>query len=210
MIAIFSGVFRDLNLIDFRALSTSFVSFFRSISVRPHVGQEIMIGSFVYRPRVLRSSFAALTSLIGESVREIRIVSPMPLRSKVPRARALFVIPGINVPASVTPRWIGYAVLVWRSSFALIVVSTSGLLIEITRFLNLFTSKNLIHFSVRVTSEYGVGALLNEPEFIPMRIGILCFFASLIMSLSLSLSFMFSGLIRILSAPARIASSARL
>ena len=92
---------------------------------------------------------------------------------------------------------------------ALIVVSMSGLFIERTRFLKALSSKNLVHFMVVLTRSFGVGLRLNEPEFIPIRIGILCFFASVMIALSFSLSLMLAGLMRILSAPFLMAARAR-
>jgi len=198
----------------------------RSISVRPHVGQEIIVGSLSYKLRALRSSLAALISWIGSAVSEMRIVSPMPWRSKCPRAIALRVTPGISGPASVTPRWIGYWVFLrfsfaWRSSFAWIVVSTSVDLIEIVRFWRFadgkrIFSKNFTHVIADSVRAWAVGPpclsirrVSSEPELTPILIETFFLFASFAILIRASLSAMFPGLIRILSAPLLIAEIAR-
>ena len=66
----------------------------------------------------LEISQATLTSSSAWKVEsEIRIVSPMPSASNVPRPTADFREPDHLVPASVTPRWSGYGIRSARSRF---------------------------------------------------------------------------------------------
>ena len=75
---------------------------------RPHVGQAMRTGPRSRSLSALRISQATLTSSSAWNVEsEMRIVSPMPSASRVPRPTALFSDPDHFVPASVTPRCSG-------------------------------------------------------------------------------------------------------
>jgi hypothetical protein len=74
---------------------------------RPQVGQEVSVAPPNLRPSDLSSSRATLTSSTGSAVSEMRMVSPMPSASRMPRPALLFTVPASSVPASVTPRWSG-------------------------------------------------------------------------------------------------------
>ena len=67
-----------------------------------------MIGPRSRRPSAFRISNAVLISSTGSAVSETRIVSPIPSTSSAPIPTALLIEPENGVPASVTPRWIGY------------------------------------------------------------------------------------------------------
>ena len=67
-----------------------------------------MIGPRSRRPSALRISNAVLISSTGSAVSETRIVSPIPSTSSAPMPTADLIEPENGVPASVTPRWIGY------------------------------------------------------------------------------------------------------
>ena len=85
------------------AASTSFAVFTRSIRVLPQVGHAIKSGPSRF-PRQRKISFAAAISLIGSSVKDTRMVSPIPSCSKEPIPIADLMIPTWAVPASVTPK----------------------------------------------------------------------------------------------------------
>ncbi len=75
---------------------------------RPHVGQAIRSGPRSRSFSALRISHATLTSSSAWNVdSEMRIVSPIPSASSVPRPTADFSEPDHLVPASVTPRCSG-------------------------------------------------------------------------------------------------------
>ena len=75
---------------------------------RPQVGQAISTGPRSRSFRALRISQATLTSSSAWKVEsEMRMVSPMPSASSVPRPTADFSEPDHFVPASVIPRWNG-------------------------------------------------------------------------------------------------------
>ena len=75
---------------------------------RPQVGQAISTGPRSRSCSALRISQATLTSSSAWKVeRLIRIVSPTPSASSVPRPTEDFSEPDHFVPASVIPRWIG-------------------------------------------------------------------------------------------------------
>ena len=75
---------------------------------RPQVGQAISTGPFSRSLSALRISQATLTSSSAWKVEsEMRIVSPMPSASSVPRPTADLSEPDHLVPASVMPRWRG-------------------------------------------------------------------------------------------------------
>ena len=75
---------------------------------RPQVGQAIRSGPRSRSFSALRISQATLTSSSAWKVdSEMRIVSPIPSASSVPRPTADFSEPDHFVPASVTPRCSG-------------------------------------------------------------------------------------------------------
>ncbi len=78
---------------------------------RPQVGQAISTGPRSRSLSALRISQATLTSSSAWKVdRLMRIVSPMPSASSVPRPTELFSEPDHFVPASVTPRCSGWSI----------------------------------------------------------------------------------------------------
>ena len=90
----------------------SFSSSFFTISItskpwRAHEGHEIILTPLSLKFRDLSISFPILTSFTGSSDNETLIVSPIPSKSKVPNPIDDFILPGINPPASVIPKWSG-------------------------------------------------------------------------------------------------------
>ena len=75
----------------------------RSISVRPHVGQEIITGPFSRRPSAFRISNPTYTSSHGSPVSDTRIVSPIPPARITPIPTDDRIVPTRGVPASVIP-----------------------------------------------------------------------------------------------------------
>ena len=73
------------------------------ICVRPHVGHDTTSIPPVLSPSVLSISFADFTSSSGLPVSDTLIVSPIPWFNIRPRPIADFILPLINVPASVIP-----------------------------------------------------------------------------------------------------------
>ena len=76
----------------------------KSISIRPHVGQEINVAALEARPNAFSSSLATFTSSTGSALKEIRKVLPMPLLRSAPKPAALLIVPEKRVPDSVMPR----------------------------------------------------------------------------------------------------------
>ena len=76
--------------------------------VRPQPGQAVTSGVNERMPMVCRISCATITSVVrsppGSGVREMRIVSPIPSCSRIPRAAVEATIPLDPMPASVRPR----------------------------------------------------------------------------------------------------------
>src|SRR5580658_2020688 len=98
---------------------------------RPQVGQAIRSGPRSRSFNALRISHATLTSSSAWKVdSEIRIVSPIPSASSVPRPTADFSDPDHLVPASVTPRWRGYGIRSDSSRLEAIVLGTEVDFIE--------------------------------------------------------------------------------
>src|SRR6266571_2348120 len=104
---------------------------------RPQVGQAIRTGPRSRRWSALRISQATFTSSSAWKVeRLIRIVSPTPSASSVPRPTEDLSEPDHFVPASVIPRWIGYGTFEASSRLAAIVLGTLVDLIETLKFSN--------------------------------------------------------------------------
>ena len=98
---------------------------------RPQVGQAISTGPRSRSFSALRISQATLTSSSAWNVEsEIRIVSPIPSASSVPRPTADFSEPDHFVPASVTPRCSGYGIRSASRRFEAIVFGTEVDFIE--------------------------------------------------------------------------------
>src|SRR5882757_9109375 len=101
---------------------------------RPQVGQAIRTGPRSRSCNALRISQATLTSSSAWKVEsEIRIVSPTPSASSVPRPTDDFSDPDHLVPASVIPRWIGYGTFSASRRLDAIVLGTFVDLIEILK-----------------------------------------------------------------------------
>lgn len=79
----------------------------KSISIRPHVGQEINVAALLAKPNDLRSSRATLISSTGSADNEIRNVLPIPREIIAPNPAADFTVPANNVPLSVIPKCSG-------------------------------------------------------------------------------------------------------
>ena len=79
--------------------------------VRPHPGHAVTWGAKLRRPRDWRICCATSTSSdrspFGLGVNETRIVSPIPLASRIASAAALATWPFMPIPASVSPRCSG-------------------------------------------------------------------------------------------------------
>ena len=98
---------------------------------RPHVGQAIRTGPRSRSCSALRISQATLTSSSAWNVeRLMRIVSPMPSASSVPRPTADFRLPDHFVPASVMPRCSGWSIFSLSRRLEAIVLGTFVDLIE--------------------------------------------------------------------------------
>ena len=126
-------------------------------------------------------SFAAAISCIGSSVRDTRIVAPMPSCSNAPMPIADLISPICAVPASVTPRCSGYAHCCAASRYASIMVETVEDFMEITISVKSQSSSILTCRMALSTRASAVGApyfasksFSSEPELTPIRIGI-CF-----------------------------------
>ncbi len=83
--------------------STSAASPIKSISVRPHVGQDIISGPRFRMPRARKISYAAMISCVGSAVKDTRKVSPIPSHNKIPSPTADLTPPRKRPPASVMP-----------------------------------------------------------------------------------------------------------
>ena len=90
-----------------RRFSASSAIFIRSIFVLPQVGQETNLTPPVRSPSAFKSRLPVSTSRTGSSVKETRIVSPIPRKSSPPIPAADFTVPFAAVPASVTPKCSG-------------------------------------------------------------------------------------------------------
>ncbi len=64
----------------------------RSASIRPQVGQEMMLGPSLATPLSLRIARPTRISSSSSPVIETRIVSPIPSSSSVPRPIALLIV----------------------------------------------------------------------------------------------------------------------
>ena len=92
---------------------------------RPQVGQAISTGPRSRSFKAFRISQATLTSSSAWKVEsEIRIVSPMPSASSVPRPTALLSEPDHFVPASVMPRCSGWSIFSASRRLEAIVLGT--------------------------------------------------------------------------------------
>src|SRR5205823_6143057 len=102
---------------------------------RPQVGQAISTGPRSRSFSDLRISQATLTSSSAWKVdSEIRIVSPIPSASSVPRPTADFSDPYHLVPASVTPSCSGYGIRSESNLFEAIVLGTEVDFIDTLKF----------------------------------------------------------------------------
>ena len=79
--------------------------------VRPQPGHAVTCGAKLRNPSDCRICWATTTSSVrsplGLGVRETRIVSPIPLPSRIASAAALATCPFMPMPASVSPRCSG-------------------------------------------------------------------------------------------------------
>jgi len=87
--------------------STSFAMEIKSISMRPHVGQEINVAILEARPKDFNSSRATFISSTGSAESEIRNVLPIPFDRMAPSPAADFTVPANSVPDSVIPKCSG-------------------------------------------------------------------------------------------------------
>ena len=78
----------------------------KSYSVLPHVGHTVSVG-LLYKLKLERISFAAITSLTGSSARDTLIVSPIPSYNRIPKPIDDLTNPLYSKPASVMPICIG-------------------------------------------------------------------------------------------------------
>ena len=69
-----------------------------------HDGQEMILTPLFRKLSDFKISFPILTSFTGSSDREILMVSPMPLSSRVPTPIDDLMLPLTKLPASVIPR----------------------------------------------------------------------------------------------------------
>ena len=145
----------------------------------------------------------------------MRIVSPTPSASSVPRPTADLSDPDHFVPASVIPRWSGYGILSESRRLAAIVLGTFVDLTETLKFSKSrlsISSTNSPAAATSASTEFSRSSswrcLGSEPELTPMRIGTPAAVAFSATSATLSRPPMLPGLSRMQCAPASIALSA--
>ena len=183
---------------------------------RPQVGQAISTGPRSRSFSALRISQATFTSSSAWKVEsEMRIVSPMPSASSVPRPTADFSEPDHFVPASVTPRCRGYGIRSASMRLEAIVLGTEVDFIETLKFAKSRLSiSSTVSIAAVTSASTGLSysswrrCLGNEPEFTPTRSGVPCCLASAITSATFSGPPMLPGFSRTQCAPASIAFSA--
>ena len=149
---------------------------------RPQVGQAISTGPRSRSFSALRISQPTLTSSSAWKVEsEMRIVSPIPSASSVPRPTADFSEPDHFVPASVTPRCSGYGIRSLSRRLEAIVFGTLVDFIETLKFVKSRRSISSTNSTAAVTSastgfvySRSSRCLGSEPELTPMRIGVPC------------------------------------
>ena len=91
----------------FKKSSISLATGIKSYWILPQVGQDTRVGTFLINPNSLSNVFATLISSTGWSLKETRIVFPIPWYNKVPIPKEDLIVPPSFVPASVTPKWRG-------------------------------------------------------------------------------------------------------
>ena len=145
----------------------------------------------------------------------MRIVSPIPSASSVPRPTADFSEPDHFVPASVMPRCSGYGMRSLSRRLAAIVLGTFVDLIETLKSAKSSRSISSTNSVPAVTSastgfsrSSSCRCLGSEPELTPMRIGVPAARARSATSATFSGPPMLPGLRRMQCAPASIAFSA--
>ena len=77
---------------------------------RAQDGQEMIVTPRCRSPSDFSISKPTFTSSTGSADSDTRIVSPIPIHSRLPSPTADFTVPDISPPASVIPRWIGASV----------------------------------------------------------------------------------------------------
>ncbi len=184
---------------------------------RPQVGQAMSTGPRSRSFRALRISQATLTSSSAWKVEsEMRIVSPIPSASSVPRPTADFSEPDHLVPASVTPRCSGYGIFSASIRFEAIVLGT---LVDFIDTLKLVNSRlSMSSTNPRAAATRASTGLVNsssrrcagsEPELTPIRSGVPSSLARSTTFATLSGPPMLPGFRRTQWAPASSALSAR-
>ena len=180
---------------------------------RPHVGQAMSTGPRSRSFSALRISQATLTSSSAWKVeRLMRMVSPIPSASRVPRPTALFSEPVHLVPASVTPRCSGWSIFSLSSRLEAIVLGTLVDFIETLKSWNSRRCMSSTH-SVAALTSASTGlensrsrrCLGSEPELTPTRSGVPWRLATAMTSAVFSGPPMLPGLMRTQCAPASIA-----
>ena len=83
--------------------STSLTTLIRSILHLPQVGQDTTFILSFNKSKLLSISLPTITSSQGSPVRDILIVSPIPLRSNAPTPIDDFIVPFLTLPDSVIP-----------------------------------------------------------------------------------------------------------
>ncbi len=183
---------------------------------RPHVGHAISTGPRSRSWSALRISHATLTSSSAWKVdSEIRIVSPIPSASSVPKPTADFSEPDHFVPASVTPRCSGYGIRSASNRLAAIVLGTEVDFIETLKSSNFSRSISSTVSTAAVTSaSTGLSysswrrCLGSDPELTPTRRGVPSCEARAVTCATLSGPPMLPGFRRTQCAPASSALSA--
>ena len=183
---------------------------------RPQVGQAISTGPRSRICSALRISQATFTSSSAWKVeRLIRIVSPTPSASSVPRPTADLSDPDHFVPASVIPRWIGYGIRSARRRLAAIVLGTLVDLIDTLKsskrsdsIISTNSVAAVTRASTGLSRSSACRCLGSEPELTPIRIGTPACVARSATSATFSRPPMLPGLRRMQCAPASIALSA--
>ncbi len=90
-----------------RPAVTSSASLYTSTCARPHDGHDTISSFRGRRFSDCRIWVPTLISSTGGADSDTRIVSPMPCRSRAPKATADLIVPWNAGPASVTPRCSG-------------------------------------------------------------------------------------------------------
>ncbi len=156
-----------------------------------------------------------MTSSTGGADSDTRMVSPIPLLSRAPKATADLMVPWNAGPASVTPRCSGQSPRAASSSYASTMTTGSLCFTEILKSWKSCSSKSEASHTADSTSASGVALpylassrLSSEPALTPIRIETSASLAAFAICLTWSSNWrMLPGLTRTAAHPASIAAN---